>query len=92
MYREADIYLFDDPLSAVDTHVGKSLFDDCINGYLKNKTRVLVTHQVQYLKDADAIVLVNNVSIWKRYKPSLRQWKNFIYFFVRQHSKHIVLS
>ena len=63
MYRDADIYLFDDPLSAVDAHVGKSLFNDCIKGYLKDKTRILVTHQVQYLKDVDTIVLLNNVRI-----------------------------
>lgn len=62
VYRDADIYLFDDPLSAVDTHVGQSLFKDCINGYLKEKTRILVTHQVQYLKEVDSIVLLTNVS------------------------------
>ncbi|XP_011505704.1 PREDICTED: multidrug resistance-associated protein 4-like [Ceratosolen solmsi marchali] len=60
VYRDADIYLLDDPLSAVDNHVGKSLFEDCINGYLKDKTRILVTHQIQYLKQADAIILLNN--------------------------------
>ncbi|XP_011505092.1 PREDICTED: multidrug resistance-associated protein 4-like isoform X1 [Ceratosolen solmsi marchali] len=60
VYRDADIYLLDDPLSAVDTRVGKSLFEDCINGYLKDKTRILVTHQIQYLKQADAIILLNN--------------------------------
>ncbi|XP_058803038.1 ATP-binding cassette sub-family C member 4 isoform X2 [Phymastichus coffea] len=60
VYRDVDVYLFDDPLSAVDTHVGKSLFEDCINGYLKHKTRILVTHQVQYLKEADVIILLNN--------------------------------
>ncbi|XP_014208061.1 multidrug resistance-associated protein 4-like [Copidosoma floridanum] len=58
VYRDADVYLLDDPLSAVDTRVGKRLFQDCINGYLKDKTRVLVTHQVQFLKEADAIVFL----------------------------------
>lgn len=62
VYRQADIYLLDDPLSAVDTHVAKHLYDECINGYLGNKTRILVTHQVQHLKDADHIVILNNVS------------------------------
>nr|CAD7452465.1 unnamed protein product [Timema tahoe] len=60
VYNEADVYLLDDPLSAVDTHVGRHLFDECINSYLKKKTRVLVTHQLQYLKDADYIILINN--------------------------------
>ncbi|KAK0158233.1 hypothetical protein PV328_009265 [Microctonus aethiopoides] len=60
IYRDVDIYLLDDPLSAVDTQVSKSLFEDCIKGYLSNKTRILVTHQVQYLKDVDAVVMLNN--------------------------------
>ncbi|XP_046412545.1 ATP-binding cassette sub-family C member 4 isoform X1 [Neodiprion fabricii] len=60
VYRNADIYLLDDPLSAVDTHVGKQLFDECINGYLKQKTRILVTHQIQYLKNADMIIVLDN--------------------------------
>lgn len=59
VYKEADIYLLDDPLSAVDTHVGKQLFDDCISGYLGNKCVVLVTHQLQYLKKLDSIYLMN---------------------------------
>ncbi|KAK7866066.1 hypothetical protein R5R35_013565 [Gryllus longicercus] len=60
VYRDADIYLLDDPLSAVDAHVGKHLFDECICGFLSDKTRILVTHQLQYLKDADHIVIINN--------------------------------
>lgn len=62
VYREADIYLLDDPLSAVDTHVGQHLFDECMKGILKEKTVVLVTHQLQYLKGADLILLMENVS------------------------------
>lgn len=62
VYAPADIYLFDDPLSAVDTHVGKHLFEECIKGYLSNKSRILVTHQLQFLKQADMIVILNEVS------------------------------
>ncbi|KAM4560262.1 ATP-binding cassette sub-family C member 4-like [Odontesthes bonariensis] len=58
VYQEADIYLLDDPLSAVDAEVGKHLFEQCICGLLKNKCRVLVTHQLQYLKAADHIVVL----------------------------------
>lgn len=61
VYRDMDIYLFDDPLSAVDIHVSKTLYENCINGYLKKKTRILVTHQVHYLKNADEIIILNNV-------------------------------
>nr|XP_057915144.1 canalicular multispecific organic anion transporter 1 isoform X2 [Doryrhamphus excisus] len=63
-YSQADIYLLDDPLSAVDSHVGKHLFDKVIgpNGLLKDKTRILVTHGVSFLPYVDEIVvLVNGV-------------------------------
>ncbi|XP_029155458.1 multidrug resistance-associated protein 4-like isoform X2 [Nylanderia fulva] len=63
VYRDTDIYLFDDPLSAVDTHVGRHLFDECMNNYLQNKTRILVTHQLQYLKQCDYIIILNNGQI-----------------------------
>lgn len=61
VYRDTDIYLLDDPLSAVDIHVSKHLYEQCICGYLKNKTRILVTHQVHYLKNADSIIILKNV-------------------------------
>ncbi|XP_051165172.1 ATP-binding cassette subfamily C member 4-like [Leptopilina boulardi] len=60
IYVDADIYLLDDPLSAVDSHVGKKIFENCICGFLRNKTRILVTHQLQYLKDVDRIFILNN--------------------------------
>ena len=54
---ESGVYLFDDPLSAVDNHVGAALFKDVIKD-LKNKTRVLVTNALQYLPQADQIVIL----------------------------------
>lgn len=60
VYKQADIYLLDDPLSAVDSHVGKQLFEECITGYLKNKTVILITHQLQYLQHVDHIVFLDN--------------------------------
>lgn len=59
-YSQADIYLLDDPLSAVDSHVGKHLFDKVIgpNGMLKDKTRILVTHGVSFLPYVDEIVVL----------------------------------
>ncbi|XP_053212744.1 ATP-binding cassette sub-family C member 4-like [Panonychus citri] len=59
VYEDADVYLLDDPLSAVDPGVAEHLFDKCINGYLKEKTRVLITHQLQFLKRADKILIMN---------------------------------
>ena len=61
LYIDADIYLLDDPLSAVDTHVGRHLFDKAINSYLRGKIRVLVTHQLQYLMEVDQILILKGV-------------------------------
>ncbi|XP_070711625.1 ATP-binding cassette sub-family C member 4-like [Pempheris klunzingeri] len=58
VYQDADIYLLDDPLSAVDAEVGRHLFEQCICGLLKNKPRILVTHQLQYLKAVDEIIVL----------------------------------
>ncbi|KAG2450119.1 hypothetical protein HYH02_000222 [Chlamydomonas schloesseri] len=58
-YAAADIYLLDDPLSAVDAHVGRHLFDECICGLLEDRTRLLVTHQLQYLPAADLVVVMD---------------------------------
>ncbi|EDW98328.1 probable multidrug resistance-associated protein lethal(2)03659 [Drosophila yakuba] len=63
VYRKADIYLLDDPLSAVDTHVGKHIFDRCIRDFLSNKIRILVTHQVQYLFDVEHLLLMGSGKI-----------------------------
>ncbi|KAK9296489.1 hypothetical protein QLX08_009536 [Tetragonisca angustula] len=57
VYTETDIYLLDDPLSAVDAHVGKHMFEECIVKYLRGKTRILVTHQLQYLPSVDRIIV-----------------------------------
>ncbi|XP_076159035.1 ATP-binding cassette sub-family C member 4 [Alosa pseudoharengus] len=58
VYQDADVYLLDDPLSAVDSEVGRHLFEQCICGLLKKKPRILVTHQLQYLKAADQILVL----------------------------------
>ncbi|XP_022166661.1 multidrug resistance-associated protein 4-like isoform X2 [Myzus persicae] len=63
IYKQADIYLLDDPLSAVDTHVGSHLFEKCIKDFLKEKTCILITHQLQYLTSVEKIVLMENASI-----------------------------
>uniref|UniRef100_A0A915JDA7 Uncharacterized protein n=1 Tax=Romanomermis culicivorax TaxID=13658 RepID=A0A915JDA7_ROMCU len=52
-----NVYLLDDPLSAVDAKVAKFLFDHCIRGLLKSKTVLLVTHHIQFLREADRILM-----------------------------------
>ncbi|XP_014214762.1 probable multidrug resistance-associated protein lethal(2)03659 [Copidosoma floridanum] len=63
IYFNADIYLLDDPLSAVDTHVGKGVFEDCIKAFLKEKTVVLITHQFHFLKNVDKIIVLSNGTV-----------------------------
>ena len=60
VYNEAEIVLMDDPLSAVDAHVGEHLFTNVIGpqGLLADKTRVLVTHNVTFLSQMDHIILL----------------------------------
>ncbi|OXA62200.1 Multidrug resistance-associated protein 4 [Folsomia candida] len=57
LYHDADIYLLDDPLSAVDASVSKHIFDKCIQTQLKGRLRILVTHQLQYLPYADHVIV-----------------------------------
>jgi ABC-type multidrug transport system fused ATPase/permease subunit len=58
LYADADIYLLDDPLSAVDPGVSRALYEQCIRGFLRKKTVVLVTHQTHFVRGADAILLM----------------------------------
>ncbi|XP_043350868.1 ATP-binding cassette sub-family C member 12 isoform X5 [Dermochelys coriacea] len=66
VYANRDIYLLDDPLSAVDAHVGKYIFEKCIREALKGKTVVLVTHQLQYLEFCDEVILLEDGEIYER--------------------------
>ncbi|XP_009768405.1 putative ABC transporter C family member 15 isoform X1 [Nicotiana sylvestris] len=59
-YQDADIYLLDDPFSAVDAHTGTHLFQECLRGVLKDKTILYVTHQVEFLPAADLILVMQN--------------------------------
>ena len=63
LYSNADIYLFDDPLSAVDAYVGRKLFTEVMKGYLRGKTILLVTHSFQYINDFDEVVFMKNGTI-----------------------------
>ncbi|CAN0830258.1 ABC transporter C family member 9 [Linum grandiflorum] len=60
IYQDADIYLLDDPFSAVDAHTGTHLFQECLMGILESKTVIYVTHQVEFLPAADLIVVMRN--------------------------------
>ncbi|KAI4538920.1 hypothetical protein MG293_011187 [Ovis ammon polii] len=66
MYQDADIYLLDDPLSAVDAGVSRHLFEQCIRQALKEKITILVTHQLQYLEDASQILILKDGIVVER--------------------------
>ena len=63
IYNEPDIYLFDDPISALDANVGKKIMKNCIVKYLKGKTRIVVTHALSYLKYMDRIIYMKSGKI-----------------------------
>ncbi|KAG0223192.1 hypothetical protein BGW42_006069 [Actinomortierella wolfii] len=80
-YQDADVYLLDDPLSAVDAHVDQHLWENLIgpNGLLKDKTRLLVTHGIHHLEQVDSIVLIKNGKISEngKYDELLTHGKDF---------------
>jgi len=65
LYSKADIYLLDDPLSSVDAHVAKSIFDSVIGpkGMLNDKTRIFVTNSLNYLPQMDTVIMLENGEI-----------------------------
>lgn len=64
LYKKSDIYLLDDPLSAVDARVSRFLFEKCIKGFLRGSIRILVTQQPQYLTQADHIIVMKKGRIF----------------------------
>ncbi|RFU34609.1 hypothetical protein B7463_g1692, partial [Scytalidium lignicola] len=63
IYFDADLILMDDPLSAVDAHVGRHIFDNAIMGLLRNKARILATHQLWVLNRCDRIIWLEDGKI-----------------------------
>uniref|UniRef100_A0A8C0BYX9 ABC-type glutathione-S-conjugate transporter n=1 Tax=Buteo japonicus TaxID=224669 RepID=A0A8C0BYX9_9AVES len=84
VYSNSDIYLLDDPLSAVDSHVAKHIFDKVIgpDGVLKGKTRILVTHGISFLPQVDHIVVLvdGKISEMGSHQDLLKQNKAFAEF------------
>lgn len=63
IYKQPDILIMDDPISALDAHVRKSVFDQVITGLMKQKTRILTTHAVDFVKMADHVVIMKDGKI-----------------------------
>ncbi|KAK9802963.1 hypothetical protein WJX72_012534 [[Myrmecia] bisecta] len=79
VYSQADVFLLDDPLSALDAKVGREVFNNCIAGVLKDTTRVLVTNQLQFVSAADLIIMMQDGRIAEMgtYQQLLEQDKAF---------------
>ncbi|KAL5700037.1 Canalicular multispecific organic anion transporter 2 [Ranunculus cassubicifolius] len=80
LYQDADIYLFDDPFSAVDAHTGSHLFKECLLGLLASKTVIFVTHQVEFLPSADLILVMKDGKITQcgKYEEILNSGTDFM--------------
>ncbi|KAL6911536.1 hypothetical protein ACP4OV_000341 [Aristida adscensionis] len=60
LYSDADVYLLDDPFSAVDAHTGAHLFKECLMRQMSSKTVIYVTHQLEFLRDADLVLVMKD--------------------------------
>ena len=63
IYEDTDIYIIDDVLSSLDAHVGKEIYHNVMRGLLKTKTVIFITHALQYIKEADKILVFKNGEI-----------------------------
>ncbi|XP_028639216.1 multidrug resistance-associated protein 5 isoform X1 [Grammomys surdaster] len=66
LYSDRSIYILDDPLSALDAHVGNHIFNSAIRKHLKSKTVLFVTHQLQYLVDCDEVIFMKEGCVTER--------------------------
>ncbi|KAK3562319.1 hypothetical protein QTP86_033307 [Hemibagrus guttatus] len=69
VYMDKDIYLLDDPLAAVDADVARHLMEKCILGILRNKTRILCTHRIEFVEKADMVMLMDGGTVVKTGTP-----------------------
>ena len=63
VYADTDIIMMDDPISALDANVRKKIFTQVFQGILKNKTRILVTHAIDFLHLSDRIMVLKDGKI-----------------------------
>lgn len=70
LYSDADIYLFDDPISAVDAKVAKKIYEHVIQKLRGSKTIVLVTHQISYMYGCDEVAIMEDGRITDWNTPS----------------------
>ncbi|KAL3874278.1 hypothetical protein ACJMK2_037317 [Sinanodonta woodiana] len=69
IYQDKSFYLLDDPLAAVDAHVAHHIYQKCIMGFLRTKTRILCTHHTKFLKNADIVIVMEDGKVIKSGPP-----------------------
>lgn len=70
LYADSDIFLLDDPISAVDSKVAKQIHERCLKQLCKTKTLILVTHQISLLYDCDQVIIMDDGRVRKQAHPS----------------------
>ena len=99
LYSDSDIYLLDDPLSAVDAHVGKHIFEkvlDSKTGALKSKTRVIATNSLDLLKSVDYVIVLKDGKIseqgpYQELIDNQKGFANFLSQFVNVEEKSVIV-
>lgn len=90
VYYGAETVILDDPLSAVDAHVGRHILEECILGTLASKTRILATHQLHVLPKADWVICMKDGEIVQqgKYQDLLEQKDGYLYQMVTEYGSH----
>jgi ATP-binding cassette, subfamily C (CFTR/MRP), member 1 len=86
VYADRDIYLLDDPISALDAHVGKKIIKECILKHLQGRTILLVTHALQYLKYMNRIIYLSQGQI--KWTGTYKELKDAEFFKELSHKLH----
>ncbi|KAI8853708.1 P-loop containing nucleoside triphosphate hydrolase protein [Chytridium lagenaria] len=84
VYFNSSIVLLDDPLSAVDAHVGKHIFHKCIKGALEGKTRILVTHQLHFVPQCDIVITMKDGAV--------AEYGTYADLMTAKHTNHMLLG
>jgi ABC-type multidrug transport system ATPase subunit len=90
VYRDADVYLIDDPFAAVDALVAKHIFENAICKELKGKTRILVTNHTFTLPKADLILFMKDGKLAKKgtYEELLSEGISLIDLMVKKNEEN----
>ncbi|KAF5178840.1 Abc transporter c family member, partial [Thalictrum thalictroides] len=80
LYQDADLYLLDDPFSALDAHTGMQMYKECLHMFLDSKTVIYTTNQVEFLPSADLILVLRDGRITQsgKYNEILTPGTDFI--------------